>query len=226
MRAVQSCQFRQPTLRVLRDRSPTNVAVVAWQRLIGWSQFDLPDVHPAGLLVDPFGLTPKSRTASDWGALLTGCSPRHMPLAAITAAPCATTMSVNAKPPEDSHSLIVENFIACPISSARIYGSFVNLKTRPTAPLAAASCSWSSSRSAISSTPSLLPSRAAAMGSASNATKRNPSPQRQSQPLRPNRSSFALSFLSSVVVISRTSYDFVSNLAGANVRGKSAGGMI
>src|SRR6266487_5107381 len=33
MRAVQSCQFRQPTLRVLRDRSPTNVAVVAWQRL-------------------------------------------------------------------------------------------------------------------------------------------------------------------------------------------------
>src|SRR6266540_5345037 len=74
MRAVQSCQFRQPTLRVLRDRSPTNVAVVAWQRLIGWSQFDLPDVHPAGLLVDSFGLTPKSRTAPGLGALLTGCS--------------------------------------------------------------------------------------------------------------------------------------------------------
>src|SRR6266545_2478242 len=70
-----------------------------------------------------FGKTPKSRTASGWGALLTGCSPRHMPLAAITAAPCAMTMSVNAKPPEDSHSLIVENFIACPISNARIYGS-------------------------------------------------------------------------------------------------------
>jgi hypothetical protein len=37
-----------------------------------------------------------------------------MPLTAITAAPCAMTMSVNVKPPEDSHSLIVEDFIACP----------------------------------------------------------------------------------------------------------------
>ena len=58
MRAVQSCQFRQPTLRVLRDRSPTNVAVVAWQRLIVWSHFDLPDVHSAGLLVDPLVRVP------------------------------------------------------------------------------------------------------------------------------------------------------------------------
>jgi hypothetical protein len=35
----------------------------------------------------------------------------------MTAAPCATTMSVNAKPPEDSHSLIVADFIAGPISN-------------------------------------------------------------------------------------------------------------
>jgi hypothetical protein len=49
-------------------------------------------------------------------------------------------------------------------------GSIPTLRTHATAPRAAASCNWSLSRSAISSTPPLLPSRAAAMGSASKAT--------------------------------------------------------